>query len=57
MNTLKAGVIGLYRGNKHIDAFQKLIDETEVIAVCDLDEASMSAVAGEFGIDRRYFDY
>ena len=49
VDTLKVGVIGLYRGNKQLDAFQRLIDETEVVAACDLDEASMKTVADKHG--------
>ncbi len=57
MAKLKVGVIGTYRGNSHLKIFQEIIDETEVIAACDLDETTLTRVAAESDVRRKYVDY
>ena len=57
MDKLKVGIIGLYRGNSHLKIYQEVIDETEVIAACDLDEDTLNRTAVESDIQRKYQDY
>lgn len=56
MKTLKAGVIGLGVGERHIVSYQGQ-PGVEVKAVCDIDPAKLADVAGRYGIANRGTDY
>lgn len=56
LSRLRVGVVGLYRGNSHLRIFQEIIDETEVIAACDIDANALARVA-DLGISRSYHEY
>ncbi len=49
---LRVAVVGLGVGKGHLEAYTKVRDCFEVVAVCDLDAAKAAAVAAEFGIAR-----
>ena len=52
---LRVGVIGLGIGRKHIEGY-RTHPGCEVVALCDLDEAKLSAMADEFRIPGKYRD-
>ena len=41
----------------HYPALMRAGDKVELLAVCDLDEARLEAVADRFDVDRRYTDF
>ena len=45
MAKLKVGIIGLFPGSPHVRIFHDAIQETEVSALCNLDEARMKQEA------------
>ena len=49
---LRVAVVGLGVGKSHLEAYAKITDRFDVVAVCDLDEAKGKAVAAEFGVKR-----
>ncbi len=49
---IRVAVVGLGVGKSHLEAYDKVRDRFEVVAVCDLDEAKGKAVAAEFGVPR-----
>ena len=53
---LKVGVAGLHRGSSFIPAFTS-IAETEVAAICDVDEETLETVADQYGIEKRFTEY
>ena len=57
MTNLKVGVVGLRQGNNHVRIFQRYIDETEVVAACDINEEAARTVADAENIDRVYVDF
>ncbi|HOI02326.1 MAG TPA: Gfo/Idh/MocA family oxidoreductase, partial [Candidatus Cloacimonas acidaminovorans] len=57
MKTVKIGLIGCGRISKnHLDAVSQ-IPEAEFVAVCDLVEEKMQAVAENYGIKNLYNNY
>jgi len=52
---LRAGVIGLGVGEKHVESYQG-IDGVEVVAVCDLDPERLREVADRRGVPERHTD-
>jgi predicted dehydrogenase len=50
------GVVGAPRGASYVRSFRAL-QETEVVAVCDINEATLQRVADTHGIERRFTDY
>lgn len=54
---VRVGVVGLGMVcYSHIDAYVAHPD-SEVVAVCDLNEAQAKAVAEKYGIEKYYIDY
>jgi predicted dehydrogenase len=49
---LRVAVVGSGVGKQHIEAFQHLPEQWEVVAVCDIDPAKAQTVAAEYGIGR-----
>lgn len=47
---LRVAVAGLGIGREHLEAYARLRDAFEVVAVCDLDAGKAAAVAADFGI-------
>jgi len=58
MDRIKIGVIGCGRAaeNLHLPVLQKMTD-TEVVALADVDKASVAALADRFQIKEHYTDY
>lgn len=56
MRALKAGVIGLGVGQRHVAAYRAM-DGVEVAAVCDIDPVKLDAVAREHGVAKAHTDY
>ena len=53
---MNVGVVGLgYMGSNHLRVYSEM-EETNLIAVADTDEALLDAAAGRYGV-RRYDDY
>lgn len=50
---VRFGVVGVGQGRSHIRGFQSQAEST-VVAVCDADLGRATAVAQEYGVDRRY---
>ena len=55
-NQLKVGIVGMHRGSGFIQSFTT-ITETEVAAICDLNEDTLNRVAEQHGIEKRFTDY
>ena len=53
---LNVGIVGAHRGASFIDPFTT-ITETQVVAICDVNEASLNDVAEKYGVERRFTDY
>ena len=51
MKTHKVGVVGLGHGANHVGVLAAL-DRTECVAVCDVNESRLSAVAKAHGVSR-----
>jgi predicted dehydrogenase len=49
---LRVGVVGLGVGRAHVRAWRALPEQFELVALCDIDEAKVRAVAGEHGVPR-----
>src|SRR5262245_41940599 len=47
---LRVGVVGCGIGKSHIQAYQSLPEQFEVVALCDVDQAKAQTVAQEFNI-------
>jgi len=56
LKKLTVGVVGLNRGVSFIKIFGA-VEETEVIAVCDVNESILNKVGEPFDIRDRYLDY
>lgn len=54
---VRVGIVGAGIGRIHAETYQKLIDQAEVVALCDADEARLQEVADKFEIPERYTDY
>lgn len=53
---LRAAIIGTgFFANNHLNAW-KMVDGTEVVALCDRDQSRLDAAGDAFGIDARYSD-
>ena len=55
-NKLKVGIVGAPRGQSFIRSFQA-IEETDVIAICDLKIDVVEGVASQFNIDQKYTEF
>jgi predicted dehydrogenase len=44
------------RGRRHIEGFQRNPDRFDLVALCDINEERLAAVAGEYGIRKTYPD-
>ena len=55
-NKLKVGIVGAPRGQSFIRSFQA-IEETDVIAICDLNIDVVEGVASQFNIDQKYTEF
>jgi len=55
--TLKVGLLGVGQGSAHGEIFRRHIHQTEVAAVCDLDETSLKEAAERFGATQATTDY
>jgi predicted dehydrogenase len=53
---LKIGLVGCGIGRQHLDAYRRLPDLFEVVAVCDVDGTKAREVAQEYGIGRALTD-
>jgi len=53
---LRAGVVGLGRGQFYVNLFTKL-PETELVAICARDEERAADVAERYGVSNVYLDY
>jgi predicted dehydrogenase len=56
MRTLRAGVVGLGVGERHLASYAAQ-PGVEVVAVCDIDAEKLRAVADRHGVARRCLDY
>ncbi|MFK8110772.1 MAG: Gfo/Idh/MocA family protein [Rubripirellula sp.] len=57
MNTLRGAVIGAgYFSHFHYDAWSR-IDNVDIVACCDIDEAKANAISSQYGIPRAFNDY
>jgi predicted dehydrogenase len=54
---LRVGVVGTRWGHAHITAYQKLPEQFEVVAVCDIDEDRARAAAKEVNAPRVFTDF
>ena len=57
MSPLKVAVVGAGIGSQHIKAYQNLPDYFDLVALCDVDPAKASLVAGEFDVKEVVHDY
>lgn len=55
MKKLRVGVVGLQRGSVHC-ANSVASENTELVAVCDIDKAKADRLAGKYGV-RAYYDH
>lgn len=56
VNKLKVGIVGAHRGSSYFQPFNT-IAETEVTAVCDINEATLQSVAERFNVPHQFTDY
>ena len=54
--TIRAGVIGLGVGERHVASYQN-IEDVEVAAICDIDRAKCDDVGDRLGVGRRCSSY
>lgn len=54
---LRVAVVGLGIGEQHVDAYSARPDLFEIVALCDLDPARMTRIAGKHGIAAQFADY
>ena len=55
-NKLKVGIVGAHRGSSYFQPFST-ITETEVTAVCDINETTLQSVAERFNVPHQFTDY
>lgn len=55
-NKLKVGIVGANRGSSYFRQFGT-IAETDVVAVCDINEASLQNLAERFNVPNQFTDY
>ena len=55
-NKLKVGIVGAHRGSSYFQPFGA-ITETDVTAVCDINETTLQNVAERFNVPHRFTDY
>ena len=53
---LRVGIVGAHRGSSYVAPF-KAIAETDVTAVCDINEETLQNVAERFDIPQKFTDY
>lgn len=56
MSKLRAGIIGLGVGERHLYSYTELAG-VEVKSICDIDEKRLHDVGSKYGIEHRYTDY
>jgi predicted dehydrogenase len=54
---LKVGVVGAGIGRHHLNGYQVLSNEVEVVALCDLNETRLNEIAHTYHVPQRYTDY
>lgn len=57
MNRLRVGIVGIGVGLLHLEGYQALDNEVDVVAICDLDETRITKIGAEYGVPQRYTDY
>lgn len=57
MNRLKIGVVGVGVGRIHLQGYQAIPDQVEIVAVCDVNEARLQEVGDIYNVPLRYTDY
>lgn len=57
MNKLKVGIVGVGIGLQHIDAYQSLPDQFEVLAICDIDQEKGRGITRQNNISRFVPDF
>lgn len=57
MNRLRVGIVGIGVGLLHLEGYQALDNEVDVVAICDLDETRITKIGAEYGVPLRYTDY
>ena len=55
-NKLKVGIVGAHRGSSYFQPFGAIV-ETDVTAVCDINETTLQNVAERFNVPHRFTDY
>ncbi len=53
---LKVGLVGVPRGSGFIRAFQT-VNETALVAICDINTEILNQVGDQHGIEERYTDF
>lgn len=54
---LKVGVVGAGIGRHHLNGYQALPKDVEVVALCDLNEARLAEIANTYRVPQRFSDY
>ncbi len=57
MAKLRVGVVGTGVGRLHLDGFKQLVDDVEIVALCDVDETRLNEMADKYNVPLRYTDY
>ena len=55
-NQLKVGIVGAHRGSSYVAPFKAIV-ETDMTAVCDINEETLQSVAERFDIPQQFTDY
>ncbi len=55
-NELKVGIVGAPRGTGFVRAIQT-VNETTLVAICDINEDILKQRADQFGVEQRYTEY
>lgn len=53
---LKVGIVGAHRGSSYFQPFS-VIEETDITAVCDINEVTLQNVAERFDVQHQFTDY
>ncbi len=56
MDKLKVGIVGAHRGSSYFQPFNA-IAETDVVAVCDINETTLQNTVERFNVPQRFTDY
>jgi predicted dehydrogenase len=57
MNRLKIGVVGTGVGRLHLQGYQTIPNEAEIVALCDVNEARLKEIGDSYNIPLRFTDY